>query len=56
MCIEDPFEVTHNLGKVVDLRGLKAIRFEFERAYRTLAKTGDFYLVCKEYKENEEKL
>ncbi|KAG0474469.1 hypothetical protein HPP92_014155 [Vanilla planifolia] len=32
ICIEDPFEVTHDLGRVVDKFSIKILREEFERA------------------------
>ena len=31
-CIEDPFEISHDLGRVVDKRSIKVLRGEFERA------------------------
>lgn len=35
-CIEDPFEVTHNLGRMVGRDALHTIRGEFMRAWRIL--------------------
>ncbi|KAK9742868.1 hypothetical protein RND81_03G201900 [Saponaria officinalis] len=32
ICIEDPFEVTHDLGRVVDKHSIRVLREEFERA------------------------
>lgn len=32
ICIEDPFETSHDLGRVVDKRSIKVLREEFERA------------------------
>ncbi len=32
ICIEDPFEVTHDLGRVVDKCSIRVLREEFERA------------------------
>ncbi|KAF9687755.1 hypothetical protein SADUNF_Sadunf02G0126000 [Salix dunnii] len=32
ICIEDPFEISHDLGRVVDKFSLKVLREEFERA------------------------
>ncbi|CAA0820802.1 Nucleotidyltransferase family protein [Striga hermonthica] len=32
ICIEDPFEVSHDLGRVVDKHSIRVIREEFERA------------------------
>ena len=36
LCIEDPFEITHNLGRMVGRQSLHAIRGEFMRAWRIL--------------------
>ena len=52
--LEDPFEVTHNLGRVVDKRGIEIIRNEFERAFIILARKGDLKRVNKEYKEDDQ--
>lgn len=41
ICVEDPFEVTHNLGRVCDRDALYAIRGEFMRGYDCLAKHMD---------------
>lgn len=32
ICIEDPFETSHDLGRVVDKRSIRVLREEFERA------------------------
>lgn len=32
ICIEDPFEISHDLGRVVDKYSIKVLREEFERA------------------------
>ncbi|KAJ8748943.1 hypothetical protein K2173_013380 [Erythroxylum novogranatense] len=32
ICIEDPFEVSHDLGRVVDKHSIRVLREEFERA------------------------
>ena len=37
ICIEDPFEVSHDLGRVVDKRSIGVLRDEFERAERILS-------------------
>ncbi|XP_002983593.2 UTP:RNA uridylyltransferase 1 [Selaginella moellendorffii] len=37
ICIEDPFEVTHDLGRVVDKHSIKALRAEFSRAANVVA-------------------
>ncbi|KAM7512054.1 hypothetical protein LguiB_010929 [Lonicera macranthoides] len=36
ICIEDPFEVTHDLGRVVDKYSIRVLREEFERAAEIL--------------------
>eukprot|EP00192_Tetraselmis_astigmatica_P007397 CAMPEP_0117659414 /NCGR_PEP_ID=MMETSP0804-20121206/6420_1 /TAXON_ID=1074897 /ORGANISM="Tetraselmis astigmatica, Strain CCMP880" /LENGTH=751 /DNA_ID=CAMNT_0005466071 /DNA_START=30 /DNA_END=2284 /DNA_ORIENTATION=- len=36
ICIEDPFEITHDLGRVVDRNTIGVLRKEFERAARIL--------------------
>jgi len=47
--IEDPFEVTHNLGRLVDRSNLKIIQSEFLRAYKLLCKDYSLASVCKHY-------
>ena len=32
ICIEDPFETSHDLGRVVDKHSIRVLREEFERA------------------------
>ncbi|KAI3416790.1 PAP-associated domain-containing protein [Psidium guajava] len=32
ICIEDPFDISHDLGRVVDKFSIKVLREEFERA------------------------
>jgi DNA polymerase sigma len=39
-CIEDPFEVSHDLGRTVDAETLEVVRHEFVRAYDILVSTG----------------
>lgn len=41
LCVEDPFEVGHDLGRVVDARSLRALRFEFARAADVLRDSPD---------------
>lgn len=36
ICIEDPLEITHDLGRVVDKFSIKILREEFERAANIL--------------------
>ncbi|KAF9347646.1 hypothetical protein BGX26_000886 [Mortierella sp. AD094] len=40
-CIEDPFELNHNIGRPVDRYSLFTIRGEFMRAAKILSKNGD---------------
>jgi terminal uridylyltransferase len=42
-CIEDPFELTHNVARTVTHNGIVAIRDEFRRAYRILNSVGNGY-------------
>ncbi|EME41277.1 hypothetical protein DOTSEDRAFT_73629 [Dothistroma septosporum NZE10] len=39
-CIEDPFELSHNVARTVTHNGIVAIRDEFRRAYRILLQIG----------------
>lgn len=39
-CIEDPFELSHNVARTVTHNGIVAIRDEFRRAYRILCAKG----------------
>lgn len=36
ICIEDPLEISHDLGRVVDKYSIKILREEFERAAEIL--------------------
>ena len=47
--IEDPFEVTHDLGRVCDRKALHEIRGEFMRAARIMTDSGDWSNVCEAY-------
>jgi hypothetical protein len=49
--IEDPFELTHDLGNVCDRTALHEIRGEFMRAHRLLCDSGDWNEVCDAYTE-----
>ena len=49
MCIEDPFERSHNLGRVVDKNSLFDIRGEFMRGYRMLCEGESLADICREY-------
>ena len=35
-CIEDPFELTHDLGRVLDKDTLTELRDEFDRAHKLM--------------------
>jgi len=48
-CIEDPFDTTHDLGRVCDRQALHEIRGEFMRAHKELCESGDFREVCTQY-------
>lgn len=41
MCIEDPFEISHDLGRVVDRQTIRIIIEEFERAADVLQHDND---------------
>ena len=49
--LEDPFDTTHNLGRVVHRVGVETIRNEFERGYKILVKTGDLERTTRQYTE-----
>lgn len=49
--IEDPFEITHDLGRVVDRESLLAVKWELRRAYRTLCECCDLRVLCTPYNE-----
>jgi DNA polymerase sigma len=51
--LEDPFEITHNLGRGVDRDNLKVIKYEFLRAYKLICKNQDLNIICKKYVEGE---
>lgn len=42
-CIEDPFELSHNVARTVTHNGIVAIRDEFRRAFRILTSIGNGY-------------
>ncbi len=56
LTIEDPFEITHNLGRIVDVENLKVLKYEFDRGYRLLSRSETLKTVCKRFTSNEEKL
>ncbi|GLC48346.1 hypothetical protein PLESTB_000086200 [Pleodorina starrii] len=41
MCIEDPFELSHDLGRTIDKAAVQVLRREFERAARIFASNPD---------------
>ena len=52
--LEDPFEVTHNLGRVVDRENLKVIKYEFLRAYKLICSNDILKAICKPYDQSEQ--
>lgn len=48
-CIEDPFDTSHDIGRVVDEDSLEVLREEFIRAYEIIRTTGNFLEVCRPY-------
>ncbi|GJQ10414.1 hypothetical protein GpartN1_g2205.t1 [Galdieria partita] len=48
-CIEDPFDTSHDIGRVVDEDSLEVLREEFIRAYEVIRTTGNFLEVCRPY-------
>jgi DNA polymerase sigma len=46
ICIEDPFDESHNLGRVVSRTGFREIRGEFTRAYRMLLERRSITDLC----------
>lgn len=53
LTIEDPFEITHNLGRSVDRQSVKVIRWELENACQLLSKGASYERVCKAWSEQE---
>eukprot|EP01097_Dermamoeba_algensis_P005293 TRINITY_DN3359_c0_g1_i1.p1 TRINITY_DN3359_c0_g1~~TRINITY_DN3359_c0_g1_i1.p1 ORF type:complete len:671 (-),score=143.03 TRINITY_DN3359_c0_g1_i1:30-2042(-) len=56
LAIEDPFETTHNLGRVVDSDSLNIIRYEFLRAYHLLSRSRgpSLLYISRKYHPNED--
>lgn len=48
-CIEDPFEVTHDLGRVVNDSTFGTLRWELKRAYQSLTQRCDLQHLCVPY-------
>ena len=53
MCIEDPFEIGHDLGRVVDRQTIRILKEEFERAAAVLQDNDDPYVALFEPYEYE---
>lgn len=49
LSVEDPFEITHNLARVVNRQNLSIIISELNRAYKLLSKSANLHKVCREY-------
>jgi len=56
LTIEDPFEISHNLGRIVDLENIKVLKYEFDRAFRLLSRNETLKTVFKRFTPNEEKM
>ena len=41
VCLEDPFELSHDLGRTIDKHSALLLRREFERAARIFAREAD---------------
>jgi DNA polymerase sigma len=52
ICIEDPFELAHDIGRSVDAETLVVIRQEFVRAHDMLMTTGNLQSVLKEWESS----
>lgn len=48
-CIEDPFDIDHDLSRGMEKAAVTVIRQEMMRAYDILAESGDWQLVCEEF-------
>lgn len=48
-CIEDPFDIDHDLSRGMEKGAVTVIRQEMMRAYELLAETGDFETACEEW-------
>ena len=48
-CIEDPFETTHDLGRVMDRDTVRDVREEIDRAYKMLSQEKRWDEVCEKY-------
>ncbi|KAI0565001.1 PAP/25A associated domain family protein [Gracilaria domingensis] len=50
-CIEDPFDIDHDLSRGMEKAAVAVIRQEMMRAYEMLAETGDFEKACEQFRE-----
>ncbi|CDF32165.1 PAP/25A associated domain family protein [Chondrus crispus] len=48
-CIEDPFDIDHDLSRGMERGAVAVIREEMMRAYEMIAETGDFETACEEW-------
>lgn len=48
-CIEDPFDIDHDLSRGMERGAVVVIREEMMRAYEMIAETGDFETACEEW-------
>lgn len=48
-CIEDPFDIDHDLSRGMEKAAVTVIRQEMMRAYEMIAESGDFEFVCEEF-------
>lgn len=51
-CIEDPFDIDHDLSRGMEKGAVTVIRQEMARAYEILAESGDFESACEEWKDS----
>ncbi len=52
--IEDPFEVTHNLGRLVDPPNLKVLKYEFTRAYKLICQQQHLQDILQSYQDDQQ--
>lgn len=49
-CIEDPFDIDHDLSRGMEKAAVTVIRQEMMRAYEIIAESGDFEMACEEFR------
>lgn len=49
-CIEDPFDIDHDLSRGMEKAAVTVMRQEMMRAYELIAETGDYEAVCENYR------